>query len=285
MEPLGQHGRVSGLLVLLGLLALRCAHSPVVPPPLAPEVRERLGRIGVAYQGPALLWVEAKPLRGAGRGAEAGGQMVLDGISGVASRADPLTIAGLILLSPGIVAGGALVGAALTPSATAVAEAETVLNEVAADPGLATAVRERFLQAVRRRRPQAVLTLPAPEQWAEEESSARVAWAWEGIETVLQVQGPGILLVKGRLAGSINPALRLSVSLGTRVIRTADGEVLYWSTLVYDGEARTYTGWAADNAQPLREAVARAMETLVHQSVALMFGPETAGGEATEPTP
>ncbi len=63
MEPRRQSGRVRGLLVLLGLLALGCAHSPVAPSPVAPEVREQLGRIGVAYKGPTLLTAWAMPLR------------------------------------------------------------------------------------------------------------------------------------------------------------------------------------------------------------------------------
>ncbi len=66
MEPRRQHGRVSGLLVLLGLLTLGCAHRPVAPPPVAPDVREQLARIGVAYKGPTLLTAWAMPLRGAG---------------------------------------------------------------------------------------------------------------------------------------------------------------------------------------------------------------------------
>ncbi len=286
MDPLRQHGRVDGLLVLLGLLALGCAHSPVAPPPLAPEVREQLGRIGVAYEGPASLWVNAMPLRGAGEGAGRGAQTVLRGVfQPVMERGDPRGLAALILFGPPIVGVGALVGAVLAPSAAAVAEAETVLSEVVVDPDLLVALRDRFLQAVRRRRPQAGVTLPLSEAGAAEESLAPVAWARKGIATVLEARGPAISLMKGSLAGSINPSLRLSVRLTTRVIRTADGAILYWSSLVYDGEARTYTGWAADDARPLREAVARAMETLVHQSVALVFGPETAGGETVEPTP
>ncbi len=285
MEPLRQSGRISGLLVL-GLLALGCAHSPVAAPSVAPEIRESLGRMGVAYEGPASLWANAKPLRGAGRGAGRGVQAVVEGVfQPMFERGDPRGLVGLILFGPPIAGVGALVGAVLAPSEAAVVEAETVLNEAVVDPDLVVGLRDRFLQAVQRRRPQARVTLPLSDTGAAEESLAPVAWAREGITTVLEARGPAISLMKGSLSGSINPSLRLSVRLGTRVIRTADGSVLYWSSLVYEGETRTYTGWAANNAQPLREAVLRAMETLVQQSVALVFGPETAGGEAAEATP
>ncbi len=277
MEPLRQHGQVSPLLVLLILVGLGCAHSPVAPAPLAPEVREHLGRLGVAYQGHVFLSVDAKPLRGAGQGAGRGAiQGLALPLAVACSGGNPMGAAGAILLSPGFAAVGALVGAVLAPSAAAVEEAETVLDQVAADPDVLLAIHDRLLQAVQRRRPDAVVTLPLPEPGGVEESLAPVAWARGGIETVLEVRGPDIRFMKGRLAGSINPSLRLSVNLAARLIRTADGSVLYSFLPMYDGEARTYTGWAADNAQPLREELDRAAESLAQQIVAQVFGPDLA---------
>jgi hypothetical protein len=179
---------------------------------------------------------------------------------------------------------GALVGAVLAPSAAAVEEAETILDQVVTDPDLPVAVRDRLLRAVQNQRPQAVPVLPVPDATAEEEAIAQAVRSQDGSDTVLEVYGPTIALLKGNSAGTINPALRVSVSVYSRVIRTADRAVLYTYSPEHRGEARTFTAWATNNAQPLREEVGRAAESLAKQIVAQLFGAETSG-EKGEDTP
>jgi hypothetical protein len=276
MEPLTRHPRSLGLVVLVFLGSLGCSHTPVGPSPVPAEVREQLGRIGVAYQGPASLTVSAKPVRGAAQGAGKGAVTALVGtFEACKGGGDPRGVAGLIILSPGIVAVGALAGAVFAPSAAAVEEAETVLDQAVADPDLPAAVRDRLLQAVQTQRPHAVPVFPMPDPTAEEEVIAQAARSHEGIDTVLEVYGPTIALLKGDFTGNINPALRLSISLYSRLIRTADRALLYTYAAEHRGEARTFTAWATNNAQPLREEVDRASATLATQIVAQLFGTET----------
>ena len=286
MGPLTRRPRYLDLVVMLFLGSLGCSHTPVGPSPLPAEVREHLGRIGVAYDSAARLWVDAKPLRGAGPGARRGALIALGGVVEMLTKSpgDPRGVAGLIMLSPGIVAVGALVGAASAPSAAAVAEAETVLAEVVADPDLLVTVRTRLLQAVHCRRPDAVPVLPVPDTAAEEKTVAQAVRSHAGVDTVLEIYGPTIGLRKGPGAGAINPSLQLSVRLRTRVIRTPDGEVLSWFGLVYEGETRTFTEWAANHGQPFREEVDRAVESLIQQIVAHLFGTESSDAKR-EDTP
>jgi hypothetical protein len=276
MKRLKRQSQCLGLVVLVFLGSLGCSHIPIGPSPLPAEVREQLGRIGVAYQGPASLTVQTKPVRGAGQGARQGAGAVLGGtFEAIKGGGDPRGAAGLIMLSPGIVAVGALVGAVLAPSAAAVAEAKTVLDQAVADPALPVAVRDRLLHAVQRQRPHAVPVFLVPEFTAEEEVIAQAVRSHEGIDTVLEVYGPTIALPKRDYTGNINPALRLSISLYSRVIRTADRALLYTYAAEHRGDARTFTAWATNNAQPLREEVDRASETLANQIVAQLFGTET----------
>lgn len=272
-----KHPRSLGLVVLF-LGSMGCSLTAVGPSPLPADVREQLGRIGVAHQGPASLTVQTKPVRGAGQGAGKGAVTALVGTFGaLRGCSDPRAGAGLIMLSPGIVAVGALVGAVLAPSAAAVEEAETVLDQAVADPDLPVAVRDRILQAVQRQRPQALPVFPVPDFTAEEEIIAQAVRSHDGIDTVLEVYGPTIALLKGGYAGNINPELRLSISVYSRLIRTADRAILYTYSPEHRGEARTFTAWAANNAQPLLEEVDRASETLAKQIVVQLFATETSG--------
>jgi hypothetical protein len=263
-----------GLVGMLFLSSLGCSHTPVGPSPLAAEVRAQLGRIGVAYRGPVSLTVTAKPLRGAGQGARRGALTAAGGVvEMLKGPGDPMGTAGLILFSPGIVAVGALVGAVLAPSAESVAAAEAILAHAVADPDLPVAVRECILRAVQGRRPQAVPAFPESDSAANEEAIAQAVHSQQGLDTLLEVHGPIIVLQKGDYAGNINPVLRLSVSLSSRLVRTADGEWLYTYSPQYRGESRPFTAWAANNAQPLRDEVARASESLAKDLVLQLFGP------------
>ena len=280
MERFRTHLLGLGLVIALFLGSLACSHTPVGPPPLPPDVRQQLGRIGVAYQGSPALVVYARPLRGAGQGARNGAGAALGGIvQMVSGGGDPRGMVGLIILSPAIVGVGALIGAVVAPSAAAVEEAETVLDRAVADPDLPVAVRNRILEAVQRQRPQAVLLLPEPDADAGDEVFAQAARSREGIDTVLAVSGPTITLGKAGSAGNINPALLLSVSVSYTVMRTADRALLYTYVSEYRGKARTFTVWAADNAQPLREELDRASDRIAKQIAAQLFGsdafPET----------
>ena len=270
MKSLTKHAHYLSLLVMVFFGSLGCSHTPVGPPPLPAEVREQLGQIGVAYYGPVSLAVTAKPARGAGQGA---GRAAGGALRGLLEHPpmDPLDI----VLTPAIVGVSALVGAGLAPSAAAVAEAETVLGQAVADPPLPGTFRDRLLQALQTQRPQAVLVLSDPAADAEDEGFSPAARSQDGIETVLEVNGPTITLRKGKHAGDINPALRLSVSVSCRVRRTANHALLYTYSPEYRGDARTFTAWAADNAQPFREGVVRASEFLAQQIVAQLFGMET----------
>ncbi len=71
----------------------------------------------------------------------------------VRSAGDPRGAAGLLLLSPGIVLMGALLGAVLAPSTAAQEEAEGVLVQTVVDPDLSAALRDCILQSVQAQAP------------------------------------------------------------------------------------------------------------------------------------
>ena len=135
------------------------------------------------------------------------------------------------------------------------------------------AVRDCILRAVHGQRPQAVAPFPESDS-ANEEAIAQAVRSQEGLDTLLEVHGPMIALKKGEYTGDINPALRLSVSLYSRLVRTADRALLYTYSPEHRGETRTFTAWAANNAQLLRDEVARASEILAKELVGQLFGPE-----------
>jgi hypothetical protein len=274
MKTLGKQLRSVGLVVTLFLGSLGCSHAPVGPSPLSAEIRGQLGNLGVAYQGPASLTVQAKPVRGAAQGAGTGAMTALVGTfqAALSGGGHPMGSAGLIMLSPGFVAIGALLGAALAPSAEAVEEAETLLDLAVADPDLPAAVRDHIVQAVQGQNPQATVVLPDPAPAAEDEYLVEAIRSREGIDTILEIQGPTIGLWKE--GGPINPSLRLSVGVSTRLIRAADRDVLYTFSPEYRGETRTFTDWAADNAQAFREEIPRASEAIAAQIVTQLFGPD-----------
>ncbi len=250
----------------LGLCVLvlwGCAHAPVGSPPLEREVREQVGQLGVAYQGPASLSVQTKPVRGAAEGAGLGAKTAFGGTLAIAmSGGDPRGAMALIMLSPAIIAVGALAGAAIAPSADAVTEAEAALDLATADPTVIARVRNRMMERVQQRWVSAVAILPEADRSAEDEYLTQALQARQSVDTVLEVEGPFIVLEKAESAGAINPALHLCVSMHTRLRRAADRATLYAFTPEYRGAARTFTAWGANDAQRFRDELAEAADAL-----------------------
>ncbi len=106
--------------------------------------------------------------------------------------------------------------------------------------------------------------------------------ASQGIDTVLEIGVQRIALqASGRsTAGSLwslsaaglNPSLRLVVSARTRVIKVADGAELYAHAGDHQGSERTFTEWAANDAQAFREGLDQLMQNLAAEIVAQVFG-------------
>ena len=106
-----------------------------------------------------------------------------------------------------------------------------------------------------------------------EEVSYRLL-AREGIDTILEIS----VLALG-LAGEwgVNSPLAVFMTVRTRLIQVVDDTALYDSTSKYRSttdkfiETHKFTEWAANNAQPFREELVRAYQSLARKIVEELF--------------
>ena len=87
------------------------------------------------------------------------------------------------------------------------------------------------------------------------------------IDTVLEIS----VLKFGLEGKGINPPLALTMTERTRLIRAADGKVLYDHRLTYSGAKRKFVDWSTDNAQPLREELERCCRHLAERIIEEAF--------------
>jgi hypothetical protein len=73
------------------------------------------------------------------------------------------------------------------------------------------------------------------------------------------------------VGGGINPPLPLVVTAHARLVRVADGTELYAAPWTYRSGTRKFVEWAANNAQPLRTELDRAVQTLAETIVEELF--------------
>jgi len=284
-----------GLLVVGVLGTIGCAHQPApwVQPPLAPEVRNQLGTIGV-------IWTEADPgfsyvtpvkggLAGAGQGAGA----AMEGWFGRARGSgggDLLGLVGFAFL--GVTAVpliGASVGAIAAPSASAVEEAEVALKQARAELWTLERLQGRVLDAVQAQTPYTFvgLTRPMPTAPPAEgeplpETPSR-AFATTGVTTIMELQTDTVWLGPEETGTYINPDLRLKLRLRCRLLRNADNEVLYDSEATYrSAEARTLVAWGADGARAFRAEMDAGAREVIAKILDRLFLAEAPAAQPAE---
>ena len=235
-----------------------CASAPVPPP--SEEVRASLGRIGIrsGFTSPSGEWnMPAKGgAAGAGRGAAVGALSVL------AAPCGGYGCAANILLAPvGAVVGG-ISGGAMAEPATIVKEAETAIQSAFADLPIPDMLRDRFLHVAR---------VETRHIFAQQDGTAApdaTAERLAGPDTILQinVQGYGT-----KAAWRPNPPLFLFLDIDMRLLRPADGTVIYSRKVAWLSAGRPIAEWAGSNGDPVREELGRGIQYLAERIVDAVF--------------
>jgi hypothetical protein len=255
------------LMFLMGQVG--CALAPQGPPPplLSDEVRESLGTIGVVSARFAPKAHLEAPTSGKGSGAAKGAAAGFFGMISGAASAGGYGGAIAILLAP--VAGlvGAVVGAVEAESAATVEESAAALQNALAELKIQETMRDRVLQVAQEQTRYPFVLLEDRGLTAYGEEVRYSASADEGIDTILEVSVPKL----GLLGGGVNPPLPLVMIADARLISVADGRELYAHTWKYRSGTRKFVEWAANNAQPLRDEIDRAYQSLAEQIVKELF--------------
>ena len=262
------------------LLQLGCAANvvglPQLPRPPSEQLRTHYGTIGVVSVN-FLPEVEIlRPAKGwaSGCGREA---VIMTAIWAVAPLAPPVFLGDpkfyLIwyALTPLAALGGCIHGAYEAPPAAKVEMAQEELNKyVHAGIEIQEKMRDQFLQVAKEQTHYAFVVLKDQGPATPDEELRYDSLADQGIDTVIEI---GVL--KFGLAGAsmeANPSLSLFMTLRTRLIRIADGELLYDVILTYESEVnQTLDVWAANGAQLFREELGPCYPTLVDKVVEEVF--------------
>lgn len=172
-----------------------------------------------------------------------------------------------ILLSPACALGGAVYGAIAAETSEKVEEAEATLNKAVVDLNIREAIRDRLFQIAHQETRYALTLLIGQAPAARDAVVADRSSARQETDTILEVSVPRF----GLEGGGINPPLPLVVTAHARLVRGADGTQLYAAAWTYRSGTRKFLEWAANNGQPLRAELERAVQTLAETIVEELF--------------
>ena len=193
---------------------------------------------------------------GAGRGAAAGA------LSVVAAPCVGYGCAANILLAPvGAVAGGIAGGATAEP-ATIVEEGKAAIHSAFADLQIPDVLRDRVLRVAR---------AETRHIFAQQDGAAApdaTAESLAGPDTILEidVQGYGT-----KAAWRPNPPVFLFLDTDIRLLRPADGSVIYSRRVAWVSAGRPLAEWAGSNGDPVREELGRGIQYLAERIVDVFF--------------
>lgn len=263
MRHVTRHAMVTCLILAFLIGQWGCATRRYTPPsPLSEQVRADLGTIGVVSARFAPETQLEAPTSGKGSGAAKGAVKGFLGSIGVGlDNVHSSDSSGLVLgivLAPVFALGGAVYGTIAAESGQKVQEAQSTLNKAVADLNIPEAMRDRVFQIAQQetRYPLVLLTEQAP-------SGREAVFA----DTILEVSVPRF----GLEGGGINPPLPLVVTAHARLVGVADGTEIYAAQWTYRSGTLKFVDWAANNAQPLRTDLERAVQTLAETIVEELF--------------
>lgn len=281
----GSHMRFSARSLIVILLSFTflvghcgCAvQTPYILPPTPPEeVKAQLGAVGVvsACFPPEITFREPMG-KGAGMATgAAGGALITIGLgveAGAISIVNPLVslfcvAAGVALAPAGAVVGGVW-GAAEGVSPEKRKAARETLDAACMGVKFQEMMRDCVIQVVREQTHRPLIVLGEGSPTADGEQVSYRNLGAKAIDTVLEVS----VLKFGLEGKGINPPLALTMTERTRLIRAADGKVLYDHRLTYSGAKRKFVDWSTDNAQPLREELERCCRHLAERIIEEAF--------------
>ncbi len=212
----------------------------------ADALNARLGTIGVVsatFIPKTYLKTPAKgALAGMGKGAGAGGSIMLDGAKGSSSPGDALL--GIVLLPVGATVG-AVAGAVMADSAKDVSDRESAIRTAVSELRMQEAMREKFVGGA--------TAVPAFKFASVEGSGPAAAGASadyrplveKGIKTVQEMTVEEFGL-DGK--GEIQPDLSMYMMLKVRLVNVADNKEVFSRVFLYRGKEHKFAEWAADGA-------------------------------------
>jgi hypothetical protein len=285
MEPLRQHARPSGLVILLVLVALGCAHTP--PSPLSEATQAQLGTIGVvAVRTPPAVEYRTPGQGGAG-GAAIGAVKGL-GLGTLGAAGCLLTIGRAVaacvvaVATPYFTVRYAVDQASEGVSPDEVAASETAIRTVLTGATVQGDLPDAILR-VAGAQPALVFVRLPDEAGTLQPAQARPYQdlAHQGIGTVLEITVERLTLQPGKAtesgslwsisAADLNPALTLVAAARIRVVTVAEGTELYTASLEHQGRVATFTEWGVDDAHLLREGLGQLTENLAGEILRQVF--------------
>jgi hypothetical protein len=165
------------------------------------------------------------------------------------------------------------------------------IRRVLADATYPAALRDRLFQEAVTHTGLVVVLLPADERLPTAEPGTYRHVTPLGIDTVLELTVHRVALehrhratksVWSVSATDLNPSLPLVVTARTRVVKTADGTELYAYTREWTGRVASFTEWAANDAEQLREALGQLLPDIARDVVAQVFGVSIPPASASE---
>jgi tetratricopeptide (TPR) repeat protein len=170
-------------------------------------------------------------------------------------------------------------------SADTIEAAETAITAVLADRTHQAVVRDAVFRLAAAHTRRTLVPLPGESCPSAAETSTYRPLATHGIDTVIEItlqrlalQSQTRVVEEGRSSWSIisaaalNPYLTVAVTARTRVLRTADGTVLYDHVGEYSGRGATFPDWGANDAQLLRDGLDQLFQKMARAVVAQVFG-------------
>jgi hypothetical protein len=254
-------------IIALPLCSFGCATSR---PALSPEIRDQLGNIGIVsakYPPEVSMSAPAKgPVAGLGIGAASGSLDVLGALSGGKEIGAILSV---ILVPVGAVVGG-IHGAAVAESSEKVETAEAVLMR-AIEACMSQEIMSHDLCAVAKSRTgRSFIEIKDYGPSVPDEQPDYSRLANNDIQTVIEITVLQYGLMKAPPL-EVNPPLSFFINARARVVKTADGSVLYSNTFKYKSTKLAQSDWAADNARRFRNKWENAFSILSERIVEALF--------------
>jgi len=195
-----------------------------------------------------------------------------------------LPACGLAVVSPYLAVRYAVDQATEGVSPDTIAASETAITAVFAERIHQAAVQDEVVRVAVAQTGQSLVGLPDEGPRSAAETPRYTHLTAHGIDTVIEITLQRLALqsrTSGRAGGGnlgsistadLNPYLTLTVTARTRVLRTADGTVLYDHVGEYSGRGATFPDWGANDAQLLRDGLDQLFQEMARAIVAQVFG-------------
>jgi hypothetical protein len=283
--PFHLFSRLAAILVCSSLLMGQSGCVSSLPHPLSEDVRSGLGTVGIVSAsfvtaGDLSAYSKSREggaVRGGTEGAAAGalgGAALLaelsasTGFSAVALAGAPVIGPALVVLVGATVLVGAGLGASKAIPKETVIKIEEMLNRALSELRLAETVQHHIVRTASSQANRTVVVIEGQGPATLEEAADYRSQSEKGVDTVLEAS---ILSVQFDGKGGKDPLLSFKMTLRARLIRTADGTVLYEHALEYRSAKRKFSQWTKDNAKPFIDELDSAYQGLAEKVTEEIF--------------